>query len=119
MIPITYTVNSKLYVKLEGELDANVASLLKDDFQIFSKLNTSIVLDLSEVQSIDSSMVGEIVFLYKRLLIQGYDLSIIRTKDQSAELLDILKLALLAPCFNDINVNPKKEYETIEIKKAS
>ncbi len=80
-------------VKIEGDFDAAIAAEAKSVFTNLSETaSKDVLLDLSEVNFIDSSGIGAIVFLYKRLRCNGYELSLAGVKHQPYELLKLLRI---------------------------
>jgi anti-anti-sigma factor len=80
-------------VKLAGDFDVSQAEEARE---VFGKLVTvaqkKVVLDLSNVSFIDSSGIGAIVFLYKRLRCGGLDLALLNPQEQPYELLKLLRI---------------------------
>ena len=81
-------------VRLNGEMDAVGCAHVRPDLEqiTHSDANTDVVLDLSLVSFLDSSGVGVIVFLYKRLKAQGRNLEICGVRGQPQELMDLLRI---------------------------
>jgi anti-anti-sigma factor len=82
-----------LAYKMPEDLDAAVMVRLKPEFEKMASMNDNISLDLSAVEFIDSSGIGGIVYLYKRLLSAGYSLSVTGARDQPLHLLNHLRLS--------------------------
>ena len=71
-----------------GYFDAQTVSALEEDFQALVDDNQGrIILDLSEADFMDSSGLGSIVFLYKRLKAQKRDLVLSGMNGQPARLI--------------------------------
>jgi anti-anti-sigma factor len=80
-------------VKIEGDFDAATAVEARRVFEDIAAHNTqNVLLDCSHVEFIDSSGVGAIVFLYKRLRCSGRELSLSGLQTQPYELLKLLRI---------------------------
>jgi anti-anti-sigma factor len=82
-------------VELEGEFDASIAADARLRFEtLANETQDDVVLDLAAVRFIDSSGVGAIVFLIKRLRARGRKLVIRNASGQPADLLKMLRVHL-------------------------
>lgn len=81
-----------LAIKMPIELDATMMTQLKPQFEDLANSRENVTLDLSQVENLDSSGIGGIVFLYKRLVAAGYQLSVTGAHDQPLHLLTALQL---------------------------
>ncbi len=97
-----YIVNNDFVIKLHDEFDAELVKTMRDELQTMSELTTNIVVDLSDVEFIDSSGIGAIVFLYKRMLAKGFTLSVIGLCTQPSELFKMLMLDKTINCYDNI-----------------
>lgn len=80
-------------IRITGDFDAAQAQNARRYFQeLIEDVDKNICLDLSQVPFIDSSGIGAIVFLYKRLRCSGYDLTISGLQKQPSELLHLLRI---------------------------
>lgn len=78
---------------ISGYFDAQTVSALEEDFQALIDENKGrIVLDLSTVDFMDSSGIGSIVFLYKRLKAQNRELVLDGVNGQPARLIQSLRV---------------------------
>lgn len=85
--------NENLLVKLSGEMDAQGCVTIRSELErIIEQLNTHILIDLSEVSFIDSSGIGAIVFLFKRLKQQNRSLELMGVQGQPQELMKLLRM---------------------------
>ena len=100
MMPMTYTLNDALVVKFNTDLDAGNIKAVRDDINLYSELGRDIVIDLEKVNFIDSSGVGAIVFLYKRLIVKEHNVVIIGLKGQPEQLFKMLQLDRTLPCYD-------------------
>lgn len=85
--------NKNLMIKLSGEMDALGCSKIRPDLeQIMEQLHVHIVIDISGVSFIDSSGIGAIVFLFKRLKEQKRSMEIVGVQGQPKELMLLLRM---------------------------
>lgn len=102
MKPMMYTLNNWQVVTLSGELDALFVSEHRDVFETLAVRESSVLADLSEVHFIDSSGIGALVFLYKRLKAKNYDLALICDNGQPRELLKLLHIDNTLHCYSSL-----------------
>ena len=91
---------NNLEIRLNGDLDALGAKSIREDLEkIAEDTGTSqhVVLNLEDVPFIDSSGIGAIVFLFKRLKVQQRNMSITGVKGQPAELFRMLRVHKAIP----------------------
>jgi anti-sigma B factor antagonist len=80
-------------IRIEGELDANSAPELKDPIDaLVSEGPRRVTIDLSGLRLIDSSGVGAIVSLYKRVRGTGGECRVVGVSDQPAAIFKLLRL---------------------------
>ncbi len=93
------TACGDLILKLYGEFDAEGSAEIRPELEAVAAQNASkhVCLDLQEVVFIDSSGVGAIVFLYKRLRENGRQLAISGAHGQPRELLELLRIHKAIP----------------------
>lgn len=92
------STNKNLLILLTGEMDANGCSEIRPDLEaITQQLQSHIVLDLSGISFIDSSGIGAIVFLFKRLKEQQRSMGIIGVQGQPQELMTLLRIGSAIP----------------------
>ena len=98
-IESTSTTDNDILVKLQGEMDAQGCTRLRPELELIanSKTNNNVVLNLGQVSFLDSSGVGVIVFLYKRLKAQGRRLEIMGVRGQPQELMELLRIDKVIP----------------------
>jgi anti-anti-sigma factor len=89
-----FTPTGELIIQFQGEMDALGCAKLRPtlDQLVAEHAHNKVVLDLSEVGFLDSSGVGVIVFLFKRLKNAGGDLSIANVHGQPRELMKLLRI---------------------------
>jgi anti-sigma B factor antagonist len=86
-------VKNVTVLKLIGNLDIETAPTLRQEIKKMEITNSKkAVLDLSELELIDSTGVGAIVSFFKRLKVQGGDLKIAHVTGQPKEILNLLGL---------------------------
>jgi len=95
----TITDSDDLVLELHGEFDAQGSAEIRQELEeIASETRPEIVfLDLQNVVFIDSSGVGAIVFLYKRLKENSRSLEITGAHGQPRELLELLRVHKAIP----------------------
>ena len=80
-------------ISLSGEFDAVASSEARESFAyIADSMSGDVTIDLSGVSFIDSSGVGALVFLFKRLSAQSRLLSLSAAVGQPADLLKMLRI---------------------------
>jgi len=91
--------NEDLEVKLHGEMDAQGCSQLRPELEQIanSETNRNVVLNMDQVSFLDSSGVGVIVFLYKRLKAQNRGFEIDGARGQPQELMELLRIDKVIP----------------------
>ena len=85
--------NQQLVVTLSGDMDADGVKTIQTKFTCLEQSQTPhMVLDLHHVDLIDSSGIGAIVFLFKRMRNRGYSLSLIGVHGQPKSLIKMLRI---------------------------
>jgi len=80
-------------LRIEGALDAVTAPDLRPILDaLVSEKRPRVIVELSALRLIDSSGVGALVALYKRLRAQGGIVSVIGLKDQPLAIFKLLRL---------------------------
>ncbi len=89
---VNYNEDENLIVELRGDLDINVVDDFKDD--ILNKIDGSkdIILDLKELDYIDSTGLGVIMTVYKEALDKGRNLRVKNAKRNIYKLFKITEL---------------------------
>lgn len=80
---------------IDGDMDAATMREQRAHFEELASRREDIVVDMSKVEFMDSSGVGGVVFLYKRLLANGNTLQLRGAKGQPLQLLNHLRLTNL------------------------
>ncbi len=94
-----YSPNGDLILSLSGEMDAHGCSQIKPVLEeIVATVQTkNVLLDLNNVEFIDSSGIGAIVYLFKRLKAQHQSLVIRGVHGQPKELMELLRVGSAIP----------------------
>jgi anti-sigma B factor antagonist len=90
---ITTAPDGLVRFAIAGELDTSSASVLRKEIDaLLEKSPRRVEVDLSGLKTIDSSGVGVIVSLYKRVRAQGGEVLITGLQDQPLAIFKLLKL---------------------------
>ena len=100
---LNYQCNDDQVVSVSGDFDVNTVCDARELFETLVVEGADVVVDLSAVNFIDSSGIGAIVFLYKRLVAQQHNMALVGVKGQPKELLDILKISQSINVFQTLN----------------
>jgi len=105
------TQSGEKIIKLRGEMDAGGCTHIRPEIEnlINTKNCSNMVLDLGQVSFLDSSGVGLIVFLYKRLKTQGCSLEVHSVQGQPQELIELLRIDKVIPVTIDVRKNSSTE----------
>jgi anti-sigma B factor antagonist len=86
-------LDSELRLKIEGALDALTARDVRPIFdQVVAEKPKRVAIDLESLTLIDSSGVGAIVSLFKRVKADGGQVVVVHAQDQPLAVLKLLKL---------------------------
>ena len=97
-------------VKLSGEMDALGCTKIRAKLDhVINTNNSNVILNLNNVNFLDSSGIGAIVFLYKRLKAQQRALTITGVRGQPQEIMKLLRIDSAIPINSEHNTNPSKE----------
>jgi anti-sigma B factor antagonist len=77
---------------IDDDLDASYVARVRPEIERLAEAGEDVVLDLSKVEFVDSSGLGILVFLHKRLISSGHKLKIIGLKGQPLQLFTNLHL---------------------------
>lgn len=100
---LNFQCNDDQVVSVSGDFDVNTVGDARELFETLAVQDSDVVVDLTEVRFIDSSGIGAIVFLYKRLVAQQHNMALVGVKGQPKELLDILKISQSIDVFITLN----------------
>lgn len=82
-------------LKIQGDMDASTMIELAEDFERLAAGQGDVKLDLSAVTFMDSSGIGGLVFLFKRLHARARRLSLSGVTGQPRQLMAQLRLSIL------------------------
>ncbi|WP_413701770.1 STAS domain-containing protein [Psychromonas sp. KJ10-10] len=100
-----------LIVQLSGEMDALGCSQIRKELETLAQQTHShTLLDINNINFIDSSGIGAIVFLFKRLKEQGRTLEIIGVQGQPQELMKLLRIDSAIPLTHANNMTQHQEH---------
>jgi len=111
-------------VVLNGDFDAEAVKDIRPLFHNLSEERESnVIIEMSDVSFIDSSGIGAIVFLYKRLIAQGLELVLIGSTGQPLQIMEQLRINKSIRFFADMkeyfcmtgNVVPIVQHENLEL----
>ncbi|MCU7905402.1 MAG: STAS domain-containing protein [Candidatus Thiodiazotropha sp. (ex Epidulcina cf. delphinae)] len=93
------TPKGKLIIKLNGEMNVVGCARIHASLEqiIDTTHNNHLLFDLSQVSFIDSTGIGVIVFLYKRLRAEGRMLEMINVQRQPMEMMELLRIGSVIP----------------------
>jgi anti-sigma B factor antagonist len=90
---ISVTDGGAMRLAIEGELDAvTVAELRLEIEKLLAKRPNRVEVDLSSLRMLDSSGVGALVSLYKRVRATGGEVVVIGLRDQPLAIFRLLRL---------------------------
>ena len=91
--------NGKVIVTLRGEFDAYGARAVRGVFEDLVEIEDSrnVSINMNGVDFIDSSGIGEIVFLYRRLKGVNRNLELVGVQGKVWEVLELLKIHQAIP----------------------
>lgn len=101
----------QLEVTLSGEMDAQGCSEIRPqlDRLLDDAQHKDVALDIGAVSFIDSSGIGAIVFLFKRLKARGGALSLYNVQGQPRELIELLRIDTAIPVHFESALNATRE----------
>ena len=90
---------SELIIAFSGEMDAQGCSEVKPQIEdlVAEPKALHILVDMDRVNFLDSSGIGAIVYLYKRVKSNGGSMSIERANGQPLELMELLRIGSAIP----------------------
>lgn len=89
---ITRNTTDLPLLELEGSLDALAVEIMRPKFDALIEADSDVVIDMAKTDFIDSSGIGAVVFLFKRLRTAGKTLSLVGVHGQPLELLQHLRI---------------------------
>jgi len=101
---MTHDLKDDVIVVLDEEFDAQEVVKLQPQLQsLVERPSGDIVVDMTAVTFIDSSGVGALVFLYKRLVAQGRDMILVGLQGQPRDMLRLLRIDKTVSTFESLN----------------
>ncbi len=89
---------SELCLTLPNQFDIRSVPAVREQFEAaLTTMATEVVLDFSAVEFIDSSAIGAVIFLFKRLRTDGRRLSLLQVNGQPWRTLLMLKVDKAIP----------------------
>ena len=91
--------NSTLTLEIFGDLDASGSRKVQPDIDdvISNDLHPEVEIDFSQVQFLDSSGVGAIVYLFKRLTERERNMRLENVTGQPLEIMNLLRIGHAIP----------------------
>lgn len=91
--------DAELLILLSGEFDAAGTTVIRPELERIAGEPgpVDVVVDIGQVAFLDSSGIGAIVFLFKRLRMQNRRLRIRSARGQPAQLLELLRVHKAIP----------------------
>ncbi len=105
-------------IRCHSNFDAHMAIEARKVFNdVISHVDRNVVLDLGHSNYLDSSGLGAIAFLHKRLISLGFTLELIGLKDQPFKMINLLKVNDAIRCYSfdshdlkhELNIKHKTE----------
>ena len=99
----TYQSDNCDVVELHDNFNANTANDIKECFEgLIGGGSGDVLIDMSDMGEIDSSGIGALVFLYKRLRIESRNLGLLGVHGQADELLTMLRVSQVIKQYDSI-----------------
>jgi anti-sigma B factor antagonist len=112
------TIEGVVVLKLEGRLTAKESSSVRDRVsQDAAAGRFNVVMDLAEVDYIDSTGLGALVICYTSLKKQGGALKLVNPNKRNLELLLLTKLHTIFEVFNEVQDAVNSFFPNREIKR--
>jgi anti-sigma B factor antagonist len=81
--------------EIDEDLDAAYVSRVRPYIETLAEADEDVILDLARVEFVDSSGLGALVFLHKRLISNGHKLKVVGLRGQPLQLFTNLHLVPL------------------------
>lgn len=99
----TIKQHQMIVIQLKGELDAHSVTLFEPHSQhVLDVAELPVAFDLSDVEFIDSSGIGMLVFMVKRIWAQQRKVCLVGMQGQPARLITMLRIPQSIPCYSSI-----------------
>jgi len=93
MLSIQNEPGERLIISVEGDFDAEFSKEARSSFEEIAINSTDdVIIDLSKTRFLDSSGIGAVVFLYKRLRARNQNLELIGVEGQPRDLIQMLRI---------------------------
>ncbi len=90
-------------IVMKGSLDANTSKDARETFNaLLNQGNQEFVVDLSEVEFIDSSGLGALVGFFKKVRIGEGDVKLAGMRDSIHKIFELTRLDKVFPIFNSV-----------------
>ncbi|WOG29340.1 STAS domain-containing protein [Endozoicomonas sp. 8E] len=91
-------------ISLKGQFNAETVNGLRSHLDhLLKDCSGDVVIDMSSVEKLDSSGIGVLVFLYKRLKIEKRKLTLVGVNAKTDELLSMLQINKTIRQFSDLD----------------
>ncbi len=117
-MPITRSsYNDHLIIAFKGKLDVRFIQAQREVLeQLPSQINGTVLFDLSGIDFIDSSGIGFLVYIYKRIKPQKYSMAILGLTGQPRDTVEMLRINRMIDCADTLadfeHQASQKEYGT-------
>lgn len=92
-------MENHILIKPQGNLDAQLAVEAKKVFaDVIEHADRNVILDLSMTHVLDSSGIGAIAFLHKRLTSLGFTLELVGLNEQPLSFINLLRINKVIHC---------------------
>ena len=89
----TYQDRTCDIIELHSIFNAETVNEVRNHFDfLVKKCSGDVLIDMSAVNELDSSGIGALVFLYKRLKVENRTLGLLRVNGKPNDLLDMLRI---------------------------
>lgn len=104
-MPITRSShNDHLIVSIRGRMDARFIQAQRENLETLpSEVKDVILFDLSKTDFIDSSGIGFLVYIFKRIKPQKFQMAIIGMNGQPKDIIEMLKINRLIDCVDSVS----------------
>ena len=90
---VTYQRSACDIIELSNQFNASTVNDVRSHFEhLIEDCSGDVLIDMSSVDELDSSGIGALVFLYKRLKVEDRDLGLLGVNGKPDELLNMLRI---------------------------
>jgi anti-anti-sigma factor len=98
MLSVQNEPGERLVISVDGDFDAELSKDARGHFEeIATNSTNNVVIDFSKTKFLDSSGIGAVVFLYKRLRDRNQGLELIGVSGQPLDLIEMLRIDQVIP----------------------